>query len=240
MKRMFSQLPGPRTGLLLALLLQSSVGARGQQAAVRQPLLLKITPQYLILSGFWLEVERGAGRRAGQSFTFTPQLYAGAAGHPDAETVPTSYFPTTSEPKRTVRGAGLQVLYRRYLKPGQTAYPAGLYASYGAGFQHFALSYDGPGWQIVADPNGLPYIEYRTSHHTETINRYGATAQLGYQAPLAAGRVFLDLYAGLGWRTGQSRSEVGPTGSQYRAGPSDYGHVGWYFPAGIKIGVALR
>ncbi|WP_375417619.1 hypothetical protein [uncultured Hymenobacter sp.] len=223
--------------LLLALSLPLSPAAQGQEApGQRAPLLLKITPQYVVVSGYWLEVERSWRQHPGQSFTLTPQLYAGPAGHPDAAT---PYYQSALTPERRVRGAGLQAQHRIYLKTGPAAtYPTGLYASYGVSFQHFAVSYAGQGWQEVQDPNGLPYLELRRSRHTETTSRYGATGQAGYQVPLGA-RVLLDVYAGLGWRTGQSRSEAGPVRSQYRSGPSDYGHLGLYFPAGFKIGVAL-
>lgn len=233
---------GPGRALLalsLGLFLGLSLSARGQAPApIRRPVVLKLIPQYLVVSGWWLEVERGGRRQPRQSFTFTPQLYRGPASHPDVAT-PYYQYQAALEPQRSVRGAGLQVQHRRYLPVGSAGGLTGLYASYGASFQHFVVSYEGMGWQEVRDPNGLLYLEYRAARHAETTNRYGATAQAGYQLPLATGRLVLDVYAGLGWRTGQSRSEVGPVSSQYRSGPSDYGHQGWYFPAGFKLGVAL-
>ena len=225
-------------------LLFLSCGARGQNAPAGPAWVLKLTPQYLVLSGCWLEVEHRGPRHPRQSFSFTPQLYAGPAGRPDATPASSQnpyYQPILAEPA-TVRGLGLQVQHRVYLRPAPAAHPVGLYVSYGLNFQHFAVSADGAlAWQVVTGPDGLPYHEYRRDRYTETINRYGVTGQLGYQLPLAPGaRVLLDLYAGLGWRTGQSRAGSASVASRYDSGPSDYGHQGLYFPVGFRIGVALK
>ncbi|HEX8425518.1 hypothetical protein [Hymenobacter sp.] len=219
--------------LLPLLLLCWPAGVQAQDAATRRTLLLKVTPQYVVVSGYWLEVEKSWNQHPNQSFVFTPQVYAGPAGQPNASK-------PSIEPERTVRGAGLQVQHRWYLSATQAAYSSGVYVSYGPHFQHFAVSYEGQGWEQVEGPNGLPYLEYRSGRHTESINRYGGTVQMGYQAPLHPGRVFLDLYAGIGWRASTSRDGSVALTSQYRSGTSDYGHEGFYFPAGVKIGVALR
>jgi hypothetical protein len=223
--------------LLLPLLLGLSGMAQGQNTNAPRTWLVKATPQYVVVGGYWLEVEHRWNQHPRQSFTITPQLYAGPTGQPNAS-IMTS--PSTDQ-NQQVRGAGLQVQHRWYLEDNlPMAYPTGFYVSYGPHFQHFAVSYDGMGWEQVEGPNGLPLYEYRNGHHTETINRYGANVQLGYQAPLPPGPVFLDLYVGAGWRESQSRANSARIGSRYRSGSSDYGHEGFYFPAGFKIGVALR
>ncbi|WP_375437524.1 hypothetical protein [uncultured Hymenobacter sp.] len=222
--------------LPLLLLLHVSVRAQGQDAALSRTLLVKLTPQYVVVSGYWLEVEKSWNQHPRQSVTFTPQFYAGPTGQPDALTTASS----TTNSKETVRGAGVQVQHRLYLTTTKAQYPAGLYVSYGPNLQHFAVSGREIGWRQVLGPTGLPQYEYSNGPRPETINRYGATAQMGYQAPLHPGRVFLDLYAGVGWRASTSRSGSETIESQYQSGPSDYGHEGLYFPAGFKIGVALQ
>lgn len=224
-----------RRGGWLPLLVLALV-ARGQTPSPDLGLLLKMTPQYVVVGGYWLEVEQRWNQHPRQSFLVAPQVYAGPVGRPNQQH--TDFLGTDESEK--VRGAGLQVLHRWYLSESKTAYPSGLYVSYGPSFQHLAVSRQGMGWKEVTGPTGLPLLEYRYGRHTETINRYGATAQLGYQAPLLPGRVFLDLYAGLGWRESQSRTNSRPVSSRYRLGTSDYGHQGFYFPAGVKIGVAIR
>lgn len=226
-----------RSGWLLPLLLvlAVSVRAQGQEAPSRRTLLVKLVPQYVVVSGYWLEVEKSWKQHPRQSFTVTPQLYAGRVGQPDAHTAP-----SITDSKETVRGVGAQIQHRLYLSATQATYPAGLYVSYGPNFQHFTVSGREIGWMEVQGPTGLPQYEYSDGPRSETINRYGATAQVGYQAPLYPGRIFLDFYAGVGYRESTSRSKSEKIESQYRTGSSDYGHEGLYFPAGFKIGVALR
>ena len=221
--------------LILGCLLLRVAGAAAQESPFQRNLLLKAAPQHLVVSGYWLEVEKRWTQQTRHSLVITPQLYAGPTGQPDVEAASRRIARNES-----VRGAGLQVQHRWYISAAEAVYPAGLYVSAGPVFQHFAVSRYEQGWTEVIDPTGLPRYEYRDIRRTETINRYGASAQLGYQAPLPPGRVFLDLYAGVGWRISQSRDDSGRTSSRYQSGPSDYGHEGFYIPAGFKIGVALR
>lgn len=221
--------------LLPLLTLSVAVRAQGQDALPSRTLLIKLTPQYVVVSGYWLEVEKSWNQHPRQSLTVTPQVYAGRVGQPNARTAP-----SITDPKETVRGAGVQVQHRLYLTNSKVNYPAGLYVSYGPNFQHFSLSGRQIGWIEVQGPTGLPQYEYSNGPRPETINRYGATAQVGYQAPLQQGRIFLDFYAGVGYRESTSRSGSEKIESQYRTGSSDYGHEGLYFPAGFKIGLALR
>lgn len=217
-------------------LLCLSVGVQAQSATPERTLLVKFTPQYVVVSGYWLEVEQPWYQRAGQSLAFTPQVYYGLTGQPDRSS---PKAPSLTEHPEKVRGVGLQVVHRRYLGATKAGYPAGSYISYGPTFQHFVVSADELGWQEVIGPTGLPQQQY-VNERREKINRYGATVQVGYQAPLLPGRVFVDLYAGAGWRTSHSRVGSEKVSSQYKSGPSNYGHEGFYFPAGFKIGVALR
>ncbi|QNH61019.1 hypothetical protein [Hymenobacter sediminicola] len=222
--------------LVLGGLLLRVGTAAAQESTFQLNLLLKAAPQHVVVSGYWLEVEKRWNQQPRHSFIITPQLYTGPTGQPDVEAASRRIARNES-----VRGAGLQVQHRWYICAAEAVYPAGLYVSAGPVFQHFAVSRDEQGWTEVVDPTGLPRYEYRDIRRTETINRYGASAQLGYQAPLPPGRVFLDLYAGVGWRMSQSsHSPDSESGSRYQSGPSDYGHAGFYVPAGFKIGVALR
>lgn len=212
--------------------------AHGQEAPTSRALVVKVLPQYLVMSGLWLEVEYRFKQHAQQGFALTPQLYAGPVGVTTGLTSDSQARPPDLADAQ-VRGAGLHVQHRRYLRPAAAAYAAGLYAGYGLTFQHFKVSHEALGWQELRDPTGLPYFEYTTARHTEAITRYGATAQVGYQLPLTPKRFSLDVYVGAGWRTGHSRKNGAEVASQYATGPSDYGHRGFYFPAGFKLGMAL-
>ncbi|WP_426059753.1 hypothetical protein [Hymenobacter sp. B1770] len=229
---------GRRAWRLAAAGLLLAGRAHGQEAPVRRALVVKVLPQYLVMSGLWLEAEYRATPQARQAVTLTPQLYAGPVGRTTGMTSSSQARPPALADAQ-VRGAGLHVQHRRYRRPAAAAYAAGLYASYGLTFQHFKVSHEGLGWQELRDPFGLAYFEYTTARHTEAITRYGATAQVGYQLPLTPQRFSLEVYAGAGWRTGHSRKNGAEVVSQYTTGPSDYGHQGFYFPAGFKLGVAL-
>lgn len=208
----------------------------GLRAAAQAPSgwSLKWTPQYVVVSGFWLEAERARTGHPNQTFTLNPQLYGGPTGRPDAG-------PDPARPNRdeAVRGAGLQAQHRFYLRKSsaQWAFPTGFYLGYGPQVQFFRLGFSRNEWQEESGPGGLPYLVYGPVRYHETVLRYGAAGQAGYQFPLAS-RVLLDVYAGVGLRKSQYWSSLGE--SQYRSGPSDYAHEGLYFPAGFKLGVALR
>lgn len=217
---------------LLLALLSIRLTAAAQEVPAARSWLVKFAPQYVVTSGYWLEVEQPLARHQHQSFTLTPQLYSGPAGHPDG-----NRGPNPLNQDESVRGAGVQAQHRLYLLPQKAAYPAGLYVSYGPQVQYFQMTFHRSSWHEIEGPGELPYYEYGPVAFKEKIVRYGGSAQVGYQAPLPPGPVFVDLFVGVGWRQSHVTSEVG--GSQYRAGSSDYAHRGFYFPAGVKIGLAL-
>jgi hypothetical protein len=207
-----------------------SYKAGGQNLPSSRSLALKVVPQHLIMSGYWVEAELQRLRHSRQSFTLTPQLYAGPAGSPNDGPPPRSQVVD-------VRGFGIQGQHRFYLLPGKAAYPSGLYVSYGPQLQYFQMQFSGQGWREVIGPGDLPYLEYGPVRSKDRITRYGASVQAGYQAPLPPGPVFVDVFVGLGWR--QTHTNPGVAASRYRSGTSDYAHRGFYIPAGIKIGFAL-
>lgn len=227
---------GPTVACWAACLALGLLGGRAQAQAQTLPgWSLKLTPQYLVLSGLWLEVERSRPGHPSQTLTLGPQLYAGPTGRPDV-----GPDPNRLAFDETVRGAGLQAQHRCYLAAagGPRAYPTGLYLGYGPQVQFFRLNFSrGYEWREEAGPGGLPYLVYVPVRHHETVLRLGVAGQVGYQLPLAR-RVLLDVYAGVGLRHNVYWSVF--EGSQYRSGPSDYAHQGVYFPAGFKLGVALR
>ncbi|WP_324671320.1 hypothetical protein [Hymenobacter sp. GOD-10R] len=235
------QVAARRGARLLPVLLSASLLAKSQTLAPSNSLIVKVVPQHLVMSGYWVEVEQQRQQHPRQSFTLTPQLYLGTLGHPNGpRSYPYVYWPQVDVPRENerVRGFGLQGQHRFYLKDSQRApYPTGFYVSYGPHLQIFQIVYDKRQWQEV-QKSGLTYYEFGLKQHTATINRYGASVQVGYQAPLLPGRVSLDLYAGVGLR--QSSSTSASAESRYRSGRSDYAHRGWYFPGGVKVGVALH
>jgi len=231
MKYSFASWRSAGLGLLLTVL---PLLAGAQQAVPPTPFLaVKAVPQYVVQSGYWVEVERGLPRHPRHSITLTPQLYWGPAGRPNL----VNYV--SADRNESVRGAGLEVRHRYYLRAAKAAYPTGWYVSYGPTFQYFRMAYSTLGWREVKNPDELPHYEYGYIPSATThISRFGAAAVLGYQAPLPPGRVFLDVYAGLGLRYTHNQSEV--VAAQFRSGRSDYGHRGFYFPMGVKVGIVLR
>jgi hypothetical protein len=208
----------------------------GLRASAQAPTgwVLKLTPQYVVLSGLWLEAEHPRTSQPRQTFTLGPQLYWGNAGRPD---VPFDLTDPTFD--RTVRGAGLLGQHRFYLSDktaATSAQPLGFYLGYGPQVQFFRLGFTRRSWHEEIGPNDLPYLVFGPVQYRETVLRYGVSGQAGYQVALSR-RVLIDVYAGLGVRKSHSWSDFGE--SQFRSGPSDYAHEGLYFPAGFKVGVAL-
>ncbi|HEX8348978.1 MAG TPA: hypothetical protein VF598_03385 [Hymenobacter sp.] len=227
------------TKLLLPLLLGLGLVAKGQSPAAHGSLAVKVIPQYVVVSGYWVEVEQQQRRHPRQSFTLTPQVYRGPLGNPNPGPSVYYYWPPQPDDERyneKINGFGLQAQHRFYLKASKTAHPSGFYVSYGPSIQFLQVSYNTLRYEL-GEQNGLPlYVPGRVKHKS-AANRFGATVQVGYQAPLPPGRVFLDLYAGAGVRT--SVGSASYEKSRYRSGTSSYGHEGWYFPGGVKLGVTL-
>jgi hypothetical protein len=196
---------------------------------------LKATPQHLVLSGFWLEAEHARPGHPSQTFTLGPQLYWGPAGRPDVA-------PDLNRRRynEVVRGAGLLGQHRFYLSAPRAdrAFATGCYLGYSPQVQFFRLGFGrNDQWHEETGPGGLPYLVYGPLRYRETVLRYGIAAQAGYQLALASWAL-LDVYAGVGLRNSHSWSTFGE--SQFRSGPSDYAHRGVYFPAGFKLGIAMR
>jgi hypothetical protein len=196
---------------------------------------VKLTPQHLVLSGLWLEAEHARASHPRQTFTLGPQLYWGPTGRPDV-----AHDPTHQLYNEVVRGAGMQGQHRFYLGAprSEQAFASGFYVGYSPQIQFFRLGFlRNWQWREEPGPGGLPYLVYGPSRYHETVLRYGVAAQAGYQLALTSWAL-LDVYAGLGVRESYSRSDFGA--SQFRSGASDYAHEGLFFPAGFKLGMALR
>lgn len=197
--------------------------------------VLKMTPQYVVVSGLWLEAERARPAHSHQTYTLGAQVYVGPTGRPDVA------FDPLVRPSHTgtVRGVGVQAQHRFYWpKTGsEQTFPTGLYVGYSPSIQFFHLGFTQNGWHEETSTTGLPYLVYGSMRYYENVVRYGAAGHVGYQWALAS-RVLLDVYTGVGVR--KSRYWSAFSESQFRSGPSDYAHEGVYFPAGFKLGVALR
>jgi hypothetical protein len=196
---------------------------------------IKATPQHLVLSGYWLEAEHARASHPTQTFTVGPQLYWGPVGRPDA-----AFDLNHARYNELVRGAGLQGQHRFYLSApsADRTFATGFYVGYNPQIQYFRLHFGrNDQWHEETGPGGLPYLVYGPLRYRETVLRYGVAAQAGYQLALASWAL-LDVYAGVGVRKSHSWSTFGE--SQFQSGPSDYAHEGVYFPAGFKLGVALR
>lgn len=234
MRRVPGEASGRRAARWLGVCLLG--GLSGPVLAQQAPAgwALKIAPQYVVVSGLWLEAERARAAHPGQTLTLGTQLYAGPTGRPDVA------FDPLARPGYAgrVRGVGLLAQHRHYWARtrGQSAAPTGLYLGYGPTVQFFHLSFGRTEWHEETTPAGTPYLVYSSVRYYENVLRYGATAQAGYQWALT-GRVLLDLYAGVGLRKSHYWSAAAE--SQFQSGPSDYAHEGIYFPAGFKLGVVL-
>ncbi|GAA3951706.1 hypothetical protein [Hymenobacter algoricola] len=194
-----------------------------------QVLAIKAAVLPLLARGYQLSLEKAWGQHYQQSLSLTPQLYYGPVSN------------TTSEPSEggrdQVRGAGLDVQYRRYLS--LRARPlAGLYVAGGPQLQRFKVDFQARSWQPEPGPNGLLYYQYLLADQTETITRLGATAVVGKQMVLDNTPLVIDLFVGLGWRAAWTSTSALPAG-RYASGMSNYGSAGFFLPVGIKVGLVL-
>ncbi|GAA4009488.1 hypothetical protein GCM10022408_21990 [Hymenobacter fastidiosus] len=214
--------------MLAGLGYQAAAQSQVSPATKARGLALKAELTPVLAGGYHLSLEKAWGTSFRHSFSLTPQLYGGPVGELTS---------TLSEGGHDrVRGFGFAGQYRHYLNP-QPQPLAGVYVAGGPHYQRFRLTFQAREWQAEPGPNGLAYYEYRLRDQVETITRFGAAVVVGKQVFLGESPVFLDLYFGMGWRTTRTTTSA-PTAGRYASGLSDYGHAGFYLPAGVKLGVA--
>ncbi|WP_426061129.1 hypothetical protein [Hymenobacter sp. B1770] len=214
------------------MLLLNSGPARAQIAPDSARLVGKLALVKLFSSTYEAEVEYRHGQRF--SFSLLPRL---VSGKPNDYSANSTITITTSNDQ--IRGYGLGFGSRFYIPNTGTEGTrlAGLYIGLKAEYQHLRLSYQKEVWGEDPAPDGLLYYTFRNRKFTETINRYGGAATLGYQCQIFLPRLRLDASASL--NNLYSRSSAGQA-SRYRSFQADYAYSGALWTMGLSVGYVLK
>ena len=136
-------------------------------------------------------------------------------------------------------GQALGLGGRYYLKsqPGDGNGLAGVYVGLKAEYQRLRPLYRIEMWGEDPGSDGLSYYTYRPRSFTETINRFGGVAQLGYQAQLVHPRLRIDVWVSASYL--HSRSSAGEA-SRYNSGIFDYAYSGFSPLLGLSLGYVVK
>ncbi|ALW83858.1 hypothetical protein AUC43_01305 [Hymenobacter sedentarius] len=218
--------------LLAGLFLLLNAGAvQAQIAPDSAQLAVKLALVRLLSSTYEAEVEYRCAPRL--SVSLLPRVVAGTA-------VDYSTPPSTRHSDDHVRGVGLGLGSRYYIPNTGTegAKLAGVYLGLKAEYQHLRLSYQQEGWgEDPSATDGLLYYKFRLRDYSETINRYGGAATLGYQCQVFHPRLRFDTFLSL--NALNSRSSAGEA-SRYRSARADYGHSGTFWTMGVSLGFVVK
>jgi hypothetical protein len=128
-----------------------------------------------------------------------------------------------------LRGAGLEVNYKRFLDSRRSLYFAG-----GLSYTHFKIDYWGYSWVNYVE-DGLQYHTQSSGYYTQQIDRLGINAFFGYQIP-ARGAFLFDAYTGLAQRYSFSDKNK----PSFNDTMFSYGYTGPVFLLGIRVGFGVR
>jgi len=126
-------------------------------------------------------------------------------------------------------GGGLDVNYKYFLDARRSFYQAA-----GLSYTHFNIDYWGMGWDNYVE-DGLQYHAYALDYRTQHINRLGANIIFGYQPPVRKAFLF-DIFWGIAYRHSFSDKDK-PSFNRYMF---SYGHTGFVFLSGVRIGFGLK
>ncbi|MDR2233279.1 MAG: hypothetical protein LBE56_09170 [Tannerella sp.] len=195
-----------------------------------------VQPLYLLSGGLKFDFEMRLGNGPGW-LQFSPSVYYRDGNMNNNEYI---YYGQTlhytdwhpywiHEPFSKLRGAGLDVNYKRFINVRRDFYTAA-----GLTYAHYNIKYWGfDGYEFIED--GLPYYGYKLGNQTQSINRLGANWYFGFRIPTRNAFV-LDMFWGLGYRHSFSERDK----PQYDDNFLTYGWTGFSFLAGMKIGFGIK
>lgn len=223
-----NQLPALFWGLTGALLLLPAARAQAQLAPDSARLVVKASVVRLLQSTYEAEVEYRYSRHC--SVVLLPRVVAGPAS---------DYTPRNTRGNDRARGYGLGVGHRFYVPNTGTPHTdlAGLYLGLKGEYQRLVLGYNQEAWGEDVAADGLRYYTYRPRDFSETIDRVGGAAALGYQCQVFHPRLRLDCSASL--NTLSSRTSAGDA-SRYRTTRDDYAYSGTFWTLGLAVGFTLK
>ncbi len=132
------------------------------------------------------------------------------------------------EPYSHMKGAGLDINYKRFVNPARSFYFAA-----GLSYTYFKIKYWGREWYDYIEDD-LEYREYRLDYQDQQINRIGVNTYFGYQIPTRKAFLF-DMFWGIAYRYSFYEKE-NPIFNEYMI---SYGRRGLVFLTGVRIGVGF-
>jgi hypothetical protein len=129
------------------------------------------------------------------------------------------------EPFTDMKGAGLDVNYKRFFEPGRM-----LYIATGLSYSKFRIKYWGWEWESYKE-DGLQYNYYTLDYRNQHINRLGFNCFFGYQTPDDFAFVF-DCFWGFAYR----HSFADRNKPLFDENFLSFGHTGFVILTGVRIG----
>ena len=177
-------------------------------------------PQYTIVSGLRIDIDKSISKDKLQWLSFSPQVYV-------------SWNSTFAEYDE-MWGLGLDVKHRVYLNRKFTK-PEGFYFQYGPGFQFFSINDNREYFESYIE-DGNEYWRITTGEITTKLFKVGGNLHLGYQS-MIGDKVLVDFYLGSGIRLSFDDHNDGlhPWYNNLWISP---GYSGTLLDAGMRIGIA--
>ena len=133
------------------------------------------------------------------------------------------------EPFSKLRGAGLDVNYKRFINHSRTFYCAA-----GLSYTQLKIEYRGMKWDYYIE-DGLQYYEYMPDTQTQNINRMGINTYIGQQIDTRSG-LHIDLFWGFGVRISDSEKDK----PAFNESMFSYGYSGVVLLTGVRIGFGIK
>jgi hypothetical protein len=131
-----------------------------------------------------------------------------------------------------VKGGGLDILYRWYLK--ELKQQGGFYLSAGGGYRYIARKFEGNHWESFEE-TGLTYYRYDEASWLKETHTANLRATAGYQFVIFD-HMALDFFAGIGMKI--SRDEIPDNILSYTDDDVySFGGSGYIFVGGIRLGI---
>ena len=198
-----------------------------------RPLYLKISLQHLLINGLHVDIEKPHKYNKRRSLVLSPRFYSGRTHTVDLF----SGRSGEEEDNAQVLGFGAEIQQRWYLSTKTDITRKRTYVAYGLNLHHFAVAFEKEAWVEETASDGLAYYQYRMRPYQEKIYQWGAVAMFGAQNPLSIPRTILDIFVGVGYHNSHGQTTYHKL--RYNQGFMDYGYTGFYFLAGLKLGLTI-
>jgi hypothetical protein len=205
--------------ILTAFILTVNAFAQNNEAKTYNT-TISLVPQYTIVNGFRLDIDKPVSKDHLQWISFSPQVYVSWQSNL------TNYD--------QMWGLGMDIKHRIYLNK-EVIKPKGLYFQYGPGFQFFSID-DVREYSESFLEDGIEYWRVASGSLNTKVYKVGGNIHLGYQS-MIGDKVLVDFYLGSGIRLSFDNRNDGlhPWFNSWWGSP---GYSGTLLDAGLRIGIA--